>query len=829
MESMGTTIRRVLMQRGALVYFLAVAAFLSVVFPMTLELMAIVSFLYWRKFMRQKLSLPFKLPKAAEVIDENEVTPDGKTAMAAGIFHIGIDRETQEQLWLTNSDIRQHMGFFATTGGGKTELILGILTNALSWGSGCLMVDGKGDTKTYASLYSLARRFGRDDDVLVLSFMTGGKRIKGHKGPSNTLNMLATGDYTMLSEMFKSLMSSGKGGGDMWEQRAQSLVTVLLKPLTEKRDAGLISLDVKMVRDHIPLKKIVQMYFEIKKDEIDPDTKVGKKSGMSKSSEEMIRGFLETIPGFNWAKAEAGEEQEQKTNEQYGFLSMQLTRPLSSLADDYGHIFGTQNGEIDLFDVVVNRRLMMVLLPALEKSGAEVANLGKIVVANLKALMGSTLGDKVEGTKEAVLDVRVTNSPSPFITALDEVGYYTVDGMAVMMAQARSLGFSIIIAAQDIPAMKRITDTEAPSMIGNAALKGFGRMEDMNETAKLAIETGGKMKYMEAGGFTGVHGLFKLGYRDSLNASVREEDRVNPLDLKAQTEGQFTLMYKDVLVRAQTFYPGLKQVADFRRNHFIPLKLEGYNDIEASVAMDQVMKNLDNPNFTLAAEVAKLGFDRLPDEACIAGVVMQCRGEPSMVRRAGAAVIAASLLLRRQLPWDQESEAEASRPLEADMAAAEGAATFDSFQQGDEIDAGALMQNIDSDPEIGALTARPRHIADMVTVLNHSMQMAAQMTDANQFEELFPGVAGDPVPPQIVQGFLPDGAEEEMLRLEREAGGGEAAASAVQRTLEKVTQGADMTYPADPLPPPPDAAQAPVVEALDMLANALTGHGWRGR
>ncbi len=113
-------------------------------------------------------------------------------------------------------------------------------------------------------------------------------------------------------------------------------------------------------------------------------------------------------------------------------------------------------------DVVLKRRILVVMLPALEKSGDELANLGKIVVATLKGMMGGALGNKIEGSWSEIVDNRVTNSPSPFLCVLDEVGYYTVEGLALMAAQARSLGFSMIYASQDIPARRSASTKRKP-------------------------------------------------------------------------------------------------------------------------------------------------------------------------------------------------------------------------------------------------------------------------------------------------------------------------------------------------------------------------------
>src|SRR5262249_11894047 len=107
-----------------------------------------------------------------------------------------------------------------------------------------------------------------------------------------------------------------------------------------------------------------------------------------------IDNYVYNLPGYNKGKKgnQAGE-----VREQHGFITMQLTRVFSSLADTYGHIIRTNLAEVDLKDVVLNRRILVVLLPALEKSPEELSNLGKIIIASLKAMMAAGLGDEVEG------------------------------------------------------------------------------------------------------------------------------------------------------------------------------------------------------------------------------------------------------------------------------------------------------------------------------------------------------------------------------------------------------------------------------------------------
>jgi intracellular multiplication protein IcmO len=72
-----------------------------------------------------------------------------------------------------------------TTGAGKTTALLSFLANALAHGSGFVLVDGKADNRLYGEVLALARRFGREDDVLCLNFMVAsGVRTRTRSIPS---------------------------------------------------------------------------------------------------------------------------------------------------------------------------------------------------------------------------------------------------------------------------------------------------------------------------------------------------------------------------------------------------------------------------------------------------------------------------------------------------------------------------------------------------------------------------------------------------------------------------------------------------------------------
>ena len=158
--------------------FLSGAAIAMFVEPALVDVFVPGSILYAALVLTQRVTLPLRLPQSARMKDWNYPDPaDRRPRMAAGSLYIGTNLSRQ-QLWLSSDDARQHATVPGTTGAGKTTAILSFLTNALCQGSGFVLVDGKADNKLYGEALALARRFGREDDVLCLNFMRAIKALR---------------------------------------------------------------------------------------------------------------------------------------------------------------------------------------------------------------------------------------------------------------------------------------------------------------------------------------------------------------------------------------------------------------------------------------------------------------------------------------------------------------------------------------------------------------------------------------------------------------------------------------------------------------------------
>ena len=557
---------------SATLVVLAIAGF---VFPAIADILLIAGIvLYGLKYTRHS-ALPFRLPLRSHAPDYNDIKPGtkNKPKQAEGICYFGNDNITNEELWFSNDDMRTHVLIFGSTGSGKTEALCSFAFNALVQGSGFIYVDGKGDNSLFSKIFSMARRMGREDDLLTINFMTGARDVLGPQKTrlSNTLNPFADGSSSMLTNLVVSLMdsSSSSSDGDMWKGRAIGFVEALMKLLTYARDQGYILLDANSIRYYFTLDKLEDIVIDKKLPRYNQEPV--DIADAPPIAVEPVQYYCSSLPGFSSDPAKKGKQSNQ-CQEQHGFIIMQLTRAFTSLADTYGHILRTNLAEVDLHDVILNRRILAVLLPALEKSPDELANLGKVIIATLKAMMASGLGSEVEGDYRDLILRKPTNATTPFMCILDEYGYYAVEGFAVVPAQARSLGFSAIFAGQDLPAFQKASKEEAMSIGANTNIKICMKLEDPMETWEFFQKTAGEAYVTKVDHFQTNADSITNTYQDTRSSSYEKRARVDLLDLKEQGVGQAHIFFKSRIVRAKTFFANPPPVKRMRLNQFLRIE-----------------------------------------------------------------------------------------------------------------------------------------------------------------------------------------------------------------------------------------------------------------
>ncbi len=480
----------------------------------------------------------------------------------------------------------------------NTEYLLGLFVNAMVINSGFIMCDGKGDPNLQRNIFRLARRFGREDDLLIINFITSGRDFfeKQYDSVTNNMNIFGNTSSGMLIELLVSLMDDSGGGGDMWKGRAISFVAALTRVLVYLRDMGHINLSADVFIKYFEMGDLFELCFE-------HEGVYGEKFEVVSMA---LKTYLKTLPGFQEGKK---KKQETKTLEQHGFIVMQLTRIFNDLNFNYGHIFNTRVGEIDFFDVVINNRILITLLPALERAPDTLKMLGKLIVGNIKQMMAGCLGNRVEGLVREIIDSRPTNSPVPTTCVLDEYGYYAVVGFAVAPAQARSLGFFICFSAQDFSSLKKASAEEADATWENTNIRAVGRLTSgaKSETMERIAGAAGEAVVSISSGDESVMGALGYKYRAQQNVAYDKTNRIDYNDLAQQSDGDFTFIIGKkagggksggvAVIMGQGFYAATDSPMHMRINTFVPVEAPTENDLprqkKGILALKQFMASKD--------------------------------------------------------------------------------------------------------------------------------------------------------------------------------------------------------------------------------------------
>ena len=485
--------------------------------------------------------LPFRMPETIDGYDGSEMTPDKYFGYKPnkhfyrpkGVTYYGRDLKSNMQVWASDNDDRTHSNIFGTTGSGKTELIHTIITSQLIRNSGAIVVDAKGDITLYERICRLARRFGRDSDVLCITFAIGSKDQNAPqetKG-TNTFNLMLNTSSGMLIELLSGLLDGDGGSDDMWKSRAIAFIGALTQPLVFLRDKQEIELAPATYIDFMELPEIERFVYDNKY----------KYDGF----EEIIkplRSYLTTLPGYNQNLI---GNQAQQTNEQFGYITMQMTRSINDLGFTYGHIFGTAVGEIDISDVVLNRRLLVILLPSLERSLPTLLMLSRLIMGSLKQMMASSLGSEIEGSIRLNIDSRPTTANNCYRIILDEVGYMMTTGMSIIPAQARSLNIAMVFAAQDFTDIERGSKEEAQAIWSNAAIKFVGKLTS-GEESEMWRRTRGAAGEMEQAVIYQYERRFTatmdVAYRAGGQVQKETRSQIKYEEVASQEKGEFTLI-----------------------------------------------------------------------------------------------------------------------------------------------------------------------------------------------------------------------------------------------------------------------------------------------
>lgn len=569
-------------------FFLVVSLITGGLWPATLLLSLPLNIILLVAFGDQRFRLPLRIPMDVGGLDLstdrvlswnipllNLNLPKIVRRKSAGTLCLGTGRgrDRGKELWLETDDALRHMQIMATTGGGKTETLYSLYLNSLCWARGCCISDGKAQIDLAVVTWSMARRFGQEDDWHVLSFITGNddrfkKLMVGDKArpQTNSTNPFAYGSPTFIIQLMESLLPAGNGSDEGWKDKARAMMNALVYALCYKRARDGIMLTQAILQSYLPLVKFVGLYREALRE------------GWHEEGFKPMENYLANLAGFDMKLINRPSDWAQGALDQHGYLIQQFTRMLSMFNDTYGHVFPKSGGDIDMQDILHNDRTLVVLIPALELSDNEAATLGKLYISDIQMNIAKDLGNQIDGSPEQTLTVKKFASRFPFMIICDEVGYYFAPGLAKLAAQMRSLRYMLIILAQDIQAMLR-HGKEVHSVNANLGTKQFMKTEDTEDTLKMIRAVGGTGQYAEQVRMdrTGMG-----SYQDVNTVEFRERDNIQLSELKSLQSGEGIIVFEDRQVRSNSVYiPDKEKIStlDVKINRYVPLRRPDFSDL----------------------------------------------------------------------------------------------------------------------------------------------------------------------------------------------------------------------------------------------------------
>jgi len=537
------------LQSSASGFVLAAVAAGTYVTPAVLNLTLPALIFYAAWVLTRRVRLPVRLPRSAGLPDYSSPAPGTrKPKTADGTFFIGWDMQGRE-LWVTAEDERQHITIPGTTGAGKTTAILSLLVNALARGSGFILVDGKAQREVFGKVLALARRFGREDDVRLLNLMVA----SGLKD-SNSWNPFSTGNADAIREILSSQLGDQAPGDSngVFRERTVALIGSIAPVLVWLRDHRGIPLNIEVIRFSIELRWIWRLAMErvvlLRNAETGAVTEMDVKGSIPEDVVWPLQAYLGELPGYD-PTVPLDKQKGDEPSKQHGFLQMYFTPIFTQLGVSLGHIFKVEASDIDMRDIVLNRRILVVNLPTLENSPVTLAALGKLVVTSLRGMMAQLLGVSMEGDYSEA--DRPGMGPSTYTVVLDEMAYYASAGLDAMLAMGRSLNIGFILGFQEVSGIWARLGEKTASLLGNANLTIAMRQQDGGRTREWLEKIAGQTNVTQA---TSYQGSTDGAYREARSAEVRTVCRVDWQDLTNLIEGEAIILTGGRRIYARVFH-----------------------------------------------------------------------------------------------------------------------------------------------------------------------------------------------------------------------------------------------------------------------------------
>lgn len=385
---------------------------------------------------------------------------------------IGIT-ETGQPYYMDFKEVNQHMFVPATTGGGKTVLLLNYIEYALLKNYPFIFIDGKGSAESIDDVRALCDRNGKTLEV----FSDEGEL---------TYNPLRYGNATVIKDKLEQLIATES---HYYTEISTSLVQAIIQFIDDygfKRDLWTFA---KYLNPN-EIKKVLQADV-VEVQTVDDEKVQGEKALYSSFLEESNKdtGTTETAVKEKMTKKVRSERakkhylrfferyEHEEDGEMYLFTNASSVRTqLYLLLDsELGHLFEENENGLDLIQVSDQKKALFVSFDGLIYN-TFIKIIARFLILDLNYLVSYRN--------------RKQMNDKPLLAIYDEFSVYANDKIVDTVNKSRSGGFHCIIATQTIADLEKVDPVLAKQVIGNTNTFAIGQTNSPKEVEAWANTLG---------------------------------------------------------------------------------------------------------------------------------------------------------------------------------------------------------------------------------------------------------------------------------------------------------------------------------------------------
>lgn len=399
-----------------------------------------------------------RLSESLSIVDKSKdvgfVLPSDDVYDEPGIL-LGYTKDDNRKVVLPFRLQSYHMSIIGASGYGKTTLLMGMLYQQVRSGGGFIFGDAKIDADTRDTLGYWATKTGRANEFYIINF--------DDPSNGNTYNPALEGDADEVSSRLMNVMPESTGGGaDHYRSSVQLAITIIIAALKSRNIRYTFSDLSILMQSSAALEWLLNKTPEGSSERMNLEVFLNKFRKVEHSKDGTISHPID----------------ENKIKDTLGGLGNRIG---NFAQGKMGEVMNTYTPEIDLYDIIMNNKMLYVMLPTMAKNEQAIIFM-KMFIGDLRSAVSK------------IQKLPKTERPQPtFMVPIDEFGPVATESIATLFEQARSAGLQLMPGFQTFGQLDKVGESFDDILLQNTTTKAYFKF-GVSDSAERAADNIGHTK-----------------------------------------------------------------------------------------------------------------------------------------------------------------------------------------------------------------------------------------------------------------------------------------------------------------------------------------------